>query len=271
METSFDDLLPRSASDGNLVRASSERFLLQNFDHTKTYGTCNGSSSLWSSFQEHIVASGETLAGLALRYNITLQDLKLANKLWTNEGLFPGRSLKIPVIEIQSTGLDLSGSSNGSDTMSTDSQVASSSAASSRRVSSTDSTSGINNPLPTSFSIGSSNGSLLSLPSQSRLARSQVGPSGRSPLNHARAPPTSQHRASVENLSDFLSKMDTSIAQNKKVSISLIKSSSVQQDEREELERNSGTVDFLTNNNSNRRGGSHSDRGGDNGQYDNIC
>lgn len=266
METSFDDLLPRSASDGNLVRAPSERFLLQNFDHKKTYGTCNGSSSLWSSFQEHIVASGETLAGLALRYNITLQDLKLANKLWTNEGLFPGRSLKIPVIEIQSTGLDLSGSSNGSDTMSTDSQVASSSATSSRRVSSTDSTSGINNPLPTSFSIGSSNGSLLSLPSQSRLTRTQ-GPSGRSPLNHARAPPSSQHRASVEDLSDFLSKMDTSIAQNKKVSISLIKSSSVQQDEREELERNSGTVDFLSNNN--RRGGS--DRGGDNGQYDNIC
>lgn len=266
METSFDDLLPRSASDGNLVRASSERFLLQNFDHTKTYGTCSGSSSLWSSFQEHVVASGETLAGLALRYNITLQDLKLANKLWTNEGLFPGRSLKIPVIEIQSTGLDLSGSSNGSDTMSTDSQVASSSTTSSRRVSSTDSTSGLNNPLPTSFSIGSSNGSLLSLPSQSRVTRTQ-GPSGRSPLNHARAPPSSQHRASVENLSDFLSKMDTSIAQNKKVSISLIKSSSVQQDEREEMERNSGTVDFLSNNN--RRGGS--DRGGDNGQYDNIC
>jgi len=270
METSFDDLLPRSASDGNLVRASSERFLLQNFDHRKTYGTCSGSSSLWSSFQEHVVSPGETLAGLALRYNITLQDLKLANKLWTNEGLFPGRSLRIPIIEIQSTGLDLSGSSNGSDTMSTDSQVASSSAASSRRVSSTDSTGGINNPLPASFSIGSSNGSLLSLPSQSRMSNSGTrpqGPSGNTPLNHARAPPSSQHRASVEDLSDFLSKMDTSIAQNKKVSISLIKSSSVQQDEREELDRNSGSIDFLTNNN--RRGGS--DRGGDSNQYDHIC
>lgn len=154
--------------------------------------------------------------------------------------------------------------------MSTDSQVASSSAASSRRVSSTDSTGGINNPLPASFSIGSSNGSLLSLPSQSRMSNSGIrpqGPSGNTPLNHARAPPSSQHRASVEDLSDFLSKMDTSIAQNKKVSISLIKSSSVQQDEREELDRNSGSIDFLTNNN--RRGGS--DRGGDSNQYDHIC
>ena len=50
METSFDELLPRSASDGNLVRAPSERFLLQNFDPRKTYGTCSGGSSVWTSF-----------------------------------------------------------------------------------------------------------------------------------------------------------------------------------------------------------------------------
>jgi hypothetical protein len=35
-----------------------------------------------------------------LRYNITIQDIKLANKLWTNEGLWPGRTLRIPVIEV---------------------------------------------------------------------------------------------------------------------------------------------------------------------------
>ena len=38
----------------------------------------------------------------------------------------------------------------------------------------------------------------------------------------------SDHRASIENLSDFLSKMDSSIAVNKKASISLIKSSNIE-------------------------------------------
>ena len=63
---------------------------------------------------------GDTLAGIALRYqalivrgessylssfrfNITIQDLKQANKLWTNEGLWPGKSLRIPHIEVNWT------------------------------------------------------------------------------------------------------------------------------------------------------------------------
>ena len=38
------------------------------------------------------------------------------------------------------------------------------------------------------------------------------------------------HRASIENLSDFLSKMDSSIAVNKKNTISLIQSSHIDED-----------------------------------------
>ena len=33
------------------------------------------------------------------RYDITIQDIKLANSLWTNEGLYTGRILRIPVID----------------------------------------------------------------------------------------------------------------------------------------------------------------------------
>ena len=36
------------------------------------------------------------------RYNITIQDIKLCNKIWTNEGLWPGRVLRIPVLEVAS-------------------------------------------------------------------------------------------------------------------------------------------------------------------------
>lgn len=279
METSFDELLPRSASDGNLVRAPSERFLLQNFDPRKTYGTCSGGSSVWASFLDHVVEEGETLAGLSLRYNITIQDIKLANKLWTNEGLWPGRTLRIPVIEPKSTNLDLSGSSGGSDTMSTDSQISglgpnssTTSTSSSRRLSSNDS--GL---LPNSTSNSSCHGSPISLPLHST----------RSPLHRAASQasattvPTTRagqggHRASVEDLSDFLSKMDSSIAVNKKASISLIKSSKLQPDERENISRQG--VEFLTNNNTSDGRGQRGVPGGPPGAvgggyqgYDNIC
>lgn len=277
METSFDELLPRSASDGNLVRAPSERFLLQNVDPRKTYGTCSGGSSVWASFLDHIVEEGETLAGLSLRYNITIQDIKLANKLWTNEGLWPGRTLRIPVIEPKSTNLDLSGSSGGSDTMSTDSQISglggqnssSTSSSSSRRLSSNDS--GL---LPNSTSNSSCHGSPISLPLHST----------RSPLHRTPSQPTSgttskgaaDHRASVEDLSAFLSKMDTSIAVNKKASISLIKSSKLQPDERENISRQG--VEFMTNNNTSDGRGQRGVPGVPPGAvgggyqgYDNIC
>jgi len=276
METSFDELLPRSASDGNLVRAPSERLLLQNFDPRKTYGTCSGGSSVWASFVDHVVEEGETLAGLSLRYNITIQDIKLANKLWTNEGLWPGRSLRIPIVEPKSTNLDLSGSSGGSDTMSTDSQISggvgqhssSASSTSSRRLSSNDS--GL---LPNSASNSSCQGSPISLPLHTT----------RSPLHRASSQgggTTSRgapgHRASVEDLSSFLSKMDSSIAVNKKASISLIKSSKLQPDERESISRQG--VEFMTNNNSSdgrgQRGVHGVPPGGVGGGYqgyDNVC
>ena len=81
-------------------RAPSERFLLQNTDPRKSYGTCSGSSSNWTHFMDHAVTEGETLAGLSLRYNITIQDIKLCNKIWTNEGLWPGRMLRIPISDV---------------------------------------------------------------------------------------------------------------------------------------------------------------------------
>eukprot|EP00092_Neocalanus_flemingeri_P006603 GFUD01007122.1.p1 GENE.GFUD01007122.1~~GFUD01007122.1.p1 ORF type:complete len:314 (+),score=57.33 GFUD01007122.1:92-1033(+) len=294
METSFDELLPRSASDGNLVRAPSERFLLQNFDPRKTYGTCSGGSSVWASFLDHVVEEGETLAGLSLRYNITIQDIKLANKLWTNEGLWPGRTLRIPVIEVKSTNLDLSGSSGGSDTMSTDSQISglgppssSASSSSSRRLSSNDSA-----LLPNSTSNSSCHGSPISLPlhnTRSPLHRTTSQASAMASTsratgaaNTAKRATSAGHRASVEDLSSFLSKMDSSIAVNKKASITLIKSSKLQPDDRENISREG--VEFMTNNNTSdgrgQRGGGVAGAGGGSHPggvgggyqgYDNIC
>jgi len=199
-----------------------------NIDPRKSYGTCSGGSSCWSSFIDHTVLEGETLAGLSIRYNITIQDIKLANKIWTNEGLWPGRTLRIPIVEAGSTSLDLS----GSETMSTDSQISATlgtahsstttSSNSSRRLSNSNNDSGLF-PGPDSP---------VSLPLTLRSPRAH---------STTNIMPNSSHparRASIENLSDFLSKMDSSIAVNTKTSISLIKGSTIEDQDEEATHNN---------------------------------
>merc|ERR1712025_939087 len=137
--------------------------------------------------------------------------------IWTNEGLWPGRTLKIPILEAGVSGLDLS----GSETMSTDSQITGcsshSSSDTSRRLSNNDS--------------GLFPDSPVSLPLTNRSPRNQ----GQMKLRSSSIVPIStntetNHRASIGNLSDFLSKMDSSIAVNKKNTISLIQSSHIDED-----------------------------------------
>jgi len=217
-ETSFDtELLPRSASDGNLVRAPSERFLLTNTDPRKSYGTCSGSSSHWTQFLDHVVTEGETLAGLSLKYNITIQDIKLCNKIWTNEGLWPGRVLRIPISDgVAGGGLDLS----GSETMSTDSQqeegaagCSQGSSDSSRRLSSiSNNDSGLFPDSP------------VSLPLKFNSPRNKLSQSSLV----SKASTSAANNPSVEDLSDFLSKMDSCIAVNKRTADSLLKSSAIE-------------------------------------------
>jgi len=51
----------------------------------------------------------------------------------------------------------------------------------------------------------------------------------------------------VEELQDFLSKMDSNIANSKKATISMIKKSNLPSEEKEQLHRDTG-VNFLSNN-----------------------
>ncbi|XP_055952769.1 lysM and putative peptidoglycan-binding domain-containing protein 2-like isoform X2 [Argiope bruennichi] len=46
---------------------------------------------------KHVVQPGETLQGLALRYGVTMEQIKRANKMWTTDSLFLRSSLDIPV------------------------------------------------------------------------------------------------------------------------------------------------------------------------------
>ncbi|XP_049438605.1 lysM and putative peptidoglycan-binding domain-containing protein 1 [Epinephelus fuscoguttatus] len=59
---------------------------------------------------EHKIQPGETLQGLALKYGVTMEQIKRANRLYTNDSIFLKKSLSIPVLsdpERCSNGVDL--------------------------------------------------------------------------------------------------------------------------------------------------------------------
>uniref|UniRef100_A0A3P9JSX8 LysM and putative peptidoglycan-binding domain-containing protein 1 n=1 Tax=Oryzias latipes TaxID=8090 RepID=A0A3P9JSX8_ORYLA len=47
---------------------------------------------------EHTVQSGDTLQGLALKYGVSMEQIKRANRLYTNDSIFLKKSLSIPVL-----------------------------------------------------------------------------------------------------------------------------------------------------------------------------
>ncbi|XP_069851555.1 lysM and putative peptidoglycan-binding domain-containing protein 2 [Dipodomys merriami] len=47
---------------------------------------------------EHRVRAGDTLPGLALKYGVTMEQIKRANKLFTNDCIFLKKTLNIPVV-----------------------------------------------------------------------------------------------------------------------------------------------------------------------------
>lgn len=74
----------------------------------KTYGTC-GTMPSWNNslispthggfrqWEGHAVKNSETMVGIALKYDITVEDIRRCNNLWTNDSLWPGQVLRIPV------------------------------------------------------------------------------------------------------------------------------------------------------------------------------
>ncbi|CAB1334349.1 unnamed protein product [Coregonus sp. 'balchen'] len=47
---------------------------------------------------QHQVQPGETLQGLALKYGVSMEQIKRANRLYTNDSIFLKKSLSIPVL-----------------------------------------------------------------------------------------------------------------------------------------------------------------------------
>ncbi|XP_022535577.1 lysM and putative peptidoglycan-binding domain-containing protein 2 [Astyanax mexicanus] len=65
---------------------------------TRSYGsTATAAAPLTEKYVEHRVAEGDTLQGIALRYGVTMEQIKRVNKLFSNDCIFLRHSLNIPV------------------------------------------------------------------------------------------------------------------------------------------------------------------------------
>ncbi|KAK2853800.1 hypothetical protein Q5P01_006461 [Channa striata] len=89
-------IFPRSRSG-----SESESELSQSLARTKirSYGsTASVTASLGEKYVEHRVTDSDTLQGIALKYGVTMEQIKRANKLFSNDCIFLRNSLNIPVV-----------------------------------------------------------------------------------------------------------------------------------------------------------------------------
>lgn len=81
----------------------------------RCYGTCGNMTpyvpsptsqhNRYRKYQTHVVAEHETLAGIALRYDITVEDIRRTNSfLWTSNSVWVGQVIKVPVFDQHARG-----------------------------------------------------------------------------------------------------------------------------------------------------------------------
>ncbi|XP_069480920.1 lysM and putative peptidoglycan-binding domain-containing protein 2 [Ambystoma mexicanum] len=90
---------PRSPS-GSESETDAELSLSLARTKTRSYGsTASVTAPAWAEkYTEHPVSSGDTLQGIALKYGVTMEQIKRANKLFTSDCIFLRKTLHIPVI-----------------------------------------------------------------------------------------------------------------------------------------------------------------------------
>ncbi|XP_040198617.1 lysM and putative peptidoglycan-binding domain-containing protein 2 [Rana temporaria] len=66
---------------------------------TRSYGSTASVTTPWTErFIDHPVSPSDTLQGIALKYGVTMEQIKRANKLFSTDCIFLKKSLNIPVI-----------------------------------------------------------------------------------------------------------------------------------------------------------------------------
>ncbi|KAJ8924395.1 hypothetical protein NQ315_007191 [Exocentrus adspersus] len=62
----------------------------------KKYGSTSKHTTRNENYVKHFVSNTDTLQGIALRYNVTIEQIRRANKLWASDSLFLREYLLIP-------------------------------------------------------------------------------------------------------------------------------------------------------------------------------
>lgn len=89
-------IFPRSRSGSESDSELSQSLARTNI---RSYGsTASVAASLGEKFVEHRVSDSDTLQGIALKYGVTMEQIKRANKLFGNDCIFLRASLSIPVL-----------------------------------------------------------------------------------------------------------------------------------------------------------------------------
>ncbi|KAM4748166.1 lysM and putative peptidoglycan-binding domain-containing protein 2 [Rhinophrynus dorsalis] len=71
---------------------------------TRSYGSTASVTAPWAeSYIEHRVSPNDTLQGIALKYGVTMEQIKRANKLFSTDCIFLRTSLNIPVMSKKSS------------------------------------------------------------------------------------------------------------------------------------------------------------------------
>ncbi|XP_024423061.2 lysM and putative peptidoglycan-binding domain-containing protein 2 isoform X2 [Desmodus rotundus] len=88
---------PRSRSSSEPEEAELSLSLART--KTRSYGsTASVNAGVFERHVEHRVRASDTLQGIALKYGVTMEQIKRANKLFTNDCIFLKKTLNIPVI-----------------------------------------------------------------------------------------------------------------------------------------------------------------------------
>ncbi|XP_046685481.1 lysM and putative peptidoglycan-binding domain-containing protein 1 [Homalodisca vitripennis] len=63
----------------------------------KKYGSTNNHQKRQEHYIKHTISKSDTLQGIALKYGVTTEQIRRANRLWTSDSLFLRETLLVPV------------------------------------------------------------------------------------------------------------------------------------------------------------------------------
>lgn len=92
---------------GSYERLSIRDSIRESAQSLRKYGSTSKRVMKNENYVKHYVTNTDTLQGIALKYNVTIEQIHRANKLWTSDSLFLREYLLIPSEDSSSTSVNI--------------------------------------------------------------------------------------------------------------------------------------------------------------------